>query len=56
MKSAFKSKTMWFGAIQIAIGLAGLLLGVLPQEQSWSLIMTGATTMGLRVVTAQPLR
>lgn len=46
---------MWFGVIQILIGVYGLVTGQFDSAQSTTLIVTGAGTLGFRAVTSTPV-
>lgn len=52
MKTLFESKTFWFGAAQILLGVAGLLTRMLDQAQAITLIGTGLGTIGFRLNTS----
>ena len=53
-KTFLKSKTIWFGAGQIAFGLLGLVYGM-SQDQALSLVTTGIGTIYFRFVTSTPI-
>ncbi len=55
MKPILKSWTIWFGLLQIALGTVGYFSGQLGQAEAWTLITTGAGTIGLRFKTSQPI-
>lgn len=54
-KSIFASWTFWFGFLQIALGVVGLLSGLMDQAASFSLIVTGVGSIGFRIKTTQPV-
>lgn len=54
-KSIFASKTFYFGAVQILLGLLGLITGKIDSATSISLITTGAGTIGFRLNTEAPV-
>lgn len=54
-KSIFKSWTIWFGILQIALGVVGALSGLMESTEAWTLIVTGFGTVGFRVKTSQPI-
>lgn len=54
-KDIFKSWTIWFGILQIALGAVGYFSGLMGQTEAISLITTGAGTIGLRFKTSQPI-
>lgn len=54
-KSIFSSWTFWFGVAQIAYGVVGYFSGNLDQASAWTLVTTGAGTIGLRFKTSQPI-
>lgn len=55
MKSFFASWTIWFGILQLALGVIGLLSGLMESAEAWTLIVTGLGTVGFRVKTTKPL-
>lgn len=55
MKNIFSSWTVWFGIAQIFLGVIGLLSGLAGQAESFTLITTGITTIGLRLKTTIPV-
>lgn len=54
-KSILSSWTFWFGLAQVLYGGFGVLSGNLDQAQSWTLIVTGLSSIGLRIKTVQPV-
>ena len=54
-KTLVSSWTFWFGALQIALAVVGFLSGQMDQGAALTLATTGATTIGLRLKTSQPL-
>lgn len=52
-KSIFKSWTFYFGAAQVLLGLIGWLSGLMAQPEAFTLIVTGAGTIGLRIKTTE---
>ena len=54
-KSILQSWTIWFGLLQIALGVVGLVSGLAEPEASKALILTGVGTIGLRLKTTQPV-
>lgn len=55
MKSIFKSKTFWFGVLQIVFGGIGLYTGWIDQQLAWGLVTTGCASIGLRFKTNTPV-
>lgn len=55
IKSIFKSKTIWVGLAQIVFGAVGYFTGWLDSGTSSTLVITGATAIGLRFKTSQPI-
>lgn len=54
-KSFFSSWTMWFGMLQIGLGVVGMMSGLMDGQAALTLIMTGAGSIGLRFKTSQPI-
>ena len=54
-KSLLSSWTFWFGALQIALGAVGYFSGLMANDTAFSLITTGAGTIGFRLKTSQPI-
>lgn len=54
-KSIFASWTIWFAILQILLGIVGYLSGLADQAASFTLIVTGLGTFGLRLKTTQPV-
>lgn len=54
-KAYSKSKTLWFGACQVVIGVIGVLTGAIEQETANTLITTGILSIILRFKTNKPL-
>lgn len=55
MKPIFSSWTVWFGICQIALGVVGYFSGMMGQTECWTLISTGAGTIGFRFKTDKPI-
>ena len=55
MKHAFTSWSFWFGICQIAFGAVGYFSGMMSHAEALGLLGTGATTVGLRFKTTQPI-
>ena len=55
MKSFLTSKTIWFGIAQIVFGGIGYFTGWITPDASTALVVTGATSIGLRFKTSQPI-
>jgi len=55
MKNIFASWTIWFGLLQLALGLVGLFSGLMSSGEAMTLITTGIGTIGLRIKTSQPV-
>ena len=55
MKSIFSSWTIWFGIVQVALGILGMISGNMGSTEAFTLITTGLGTIGLRFKTAQPI-
>jgi len=55
MKSLLQSKTFWFGITQLVIGGVGFFTGILDQQTSSTLMITGLGTIGFRIKTSQPI-
>lgn len=55
MKSIFSSWTIWFGLLQIALGAVGYFSGMMGETEAWTLVTTGAGTVGLRFKTSKPI-
>ena len=59
-KNFWKSKTFWFGALSILVGVAGLFgFGdFVPGSDviEWAEIINGLIVIGLRVITKVPLK
>ena len=54
-KALLLSKTFWFGALQIALGVYSLVTGMMTADAAFALIVTGMTSIGLRSVTSAPV-
>lgn len=54
-KILIKSWTFWFGVSQIALALFGFLSGNMDQQTAFTLLVTGFSTIGLRLKTTQPI-
>lgn len=54
-KSIFSSSTFYFGALQILLGVLGLITGKMDSTAAISLITTGVGTIGLRFKTDTPV-
>ena len=59
-KRWYRSRTIWVGILEIAIGVLGLVADHLASGQEWTpasivLIVTGALTLVLRKITTKPL-
>jgi hypothetical protein len=50
-KALIASSTFWFGLVQIIMGVAGFFTGILDQQLSMGLIVTGLGTIGFRLPT-----
>ena len=55
VKSIFSSWTIWFGILQLALGVVGLFSGLMGSAESMTLITTGFATIGLRIKTTTPV-
>lgn len=55
MKSIFKSWTIWFGILQVALAVVGYLSGLMASSEAWTLLVTGLASLGLRLKTSQPI-
>jgi hypothetical protein len=55
MKNILSSWTIWFGILQIALGAIGWVSGLMQSTEALTLITTGATSIGLRFKTTQPI-
>lgn len=54
-KTLITSWTFWFGLCQIALGVVGMVSGLLDQQAAFTLIVTGFGSIGLRLKTTQPV-
>jgi len=54
-KNILTSWTFWFGLLQVALGAVGLVSGLMDSAQAYTLIMTGAGAIGLRIKTSGPV-
>jgi len=55
MKSIFSSWTIWFGIAQVLYGVFGYFSGQLDHNTAYTLVTTGAGTIGLRFKTTKPI-
>lgn len=54
-KNILSSWTIWFGIAQIIYGAIGYFAGQIDTTTAWTLVTTGAGTIGLRFKTTQPI-
>lgn len=50
-KNIFKSWTIWFGLLQLLLGVVGLVSGLISNAEAMTLITTGMGTIGFRIKT-----
>lgn len=54
-KALVSSWTFWFGLLQVLLGGVGLVSGLMDQQTSFALIITGMGAIGLRLKTEAPI-
>ncbi len=54
-KPIWESSTFWFGALQILLGLVGLISGHMDTTAAYALITTGVGTVGFRFKSDTPV-
>lgn len=54
-KALLASWTFWFGALQVALALVGFVSGLMDQQASFTLLITGLGSIGFRFKTSEPI-
>lgn len=55
IKPILSSWTIWYGILQVALGIVGWISGKMDPTAAQTLIITGAGTIGFRFKTTDPI-